>query len=488
MTLKRQSRRLLRYSAFNVMVTIFFVLTLCVFLTDHYLENRSSRMQQVVERGSLRVATLNSPTTYYEGPAGERMGFEFDLAQAFAEHLGVGLELVVVGSYEELIPLVQQGKVDFAAAGIAVPLSGQPRVRFTQPYQEIREQVVDLQGQGIGRPKHVADLDQMLLQVLAGSGARETLAGYRELLTRLNWIEHSNINAEELLELVAEGLVSHAVVGSNEMQAVRHFYPELRVAFSLPKTRQLAWAFRLGEDRSLFDVAEAFLDGIRGNGRLTQFLERYYGHVRNFDYAGTRLYMRRVQSKLPKYRELFKEVAAEHELDWRLLAAMGHQESQWNPRAISPTGVRGMMMLTLTTAAQMGIKNRLDPEQSIRGGAAYLARLHKRLPAEIQEPDRTWMALAAYNVGYGHLRDAQQITVMRDKDPYKWVDVAESLPLLTKQKWYSQVQHGYARGREPVAYVQNIRRYYDILVWTTDKAREAVKAEVEVESLALEID
>lgn len=123
-----------------------------------------------------------------------------------------------------------------------------------------------------------------------------------------------------------------------------------------------------------------------------------------------------------------------YNIDWKLLAAMGYQESHWNPKAVSPTGVRGIMMLTQQTAGQMGIKNRLDPKSSIFGGAKYLDKIRRRFPKDLTEPDRTWFAMAAYNVGYYHVRDAQKITTQQEKNPNKWNDLQTTLPLLARKK------------------------------------------------------
>ena len=163
---------------------------------------------------------------------------------------------------------------------------------------------------------------------------------------------------------------------------------------------------------------------------------------------------------------MFKQAADKYELDWKLLAAIGYQESHWDPEAVSPTGVKGLMMLTQVTADSMGVDNREDPKQSIPAGARYFKRLHKRLKS-IQEPDRTWFALAAYNVGYGHLLDARRIVRRQGGNPDRWVDIKEALPLLAQRKWFSQVPHGYARGWEPVQYVSNVRNYLGTLNWLT---------------------
>ena len=167
-----------------------------------------------------------------------------------------------------------------------------------------------------------------------------------------------------------------------------------------------------------------------------------------------------IAQRLPRYETLFRRIAKTHQIDWRLLAAISYQESHWSPRARSPTGVRGMMMLTLTTAREVGVRNRLDVEQSVRGGARYLNRIYDRLPDTIHEPDRTWIALAAYNVGMGHVYDARDLTLQAGGDPDKWHDLRFYLLLLEQSWWYRQTRYGYARGSEPVRYVENIRLFY----------------------------
>jgi membrane-bound lytic murein transglycosylase F len=246
--------------------------------------------------------------------------------------------------------------------------------------------------------------------------------------------------------------------------------PEIRIAFDLSLGDSLAWAFPKRPDRSLIERAERYLEFMRETGDLERIMDRYYGHTHHLNYVGTRRFMRDFHRKLPLYRKLFEQAAEQVGMDWRLLAAIGYQESHWDPLAVSPTGVRGIMMLTEDTAAFIDVDDRMDPAQSILGGAAYLAQLKDRMPASVDEPDRTWFALAAYNVGYGHLLDARKIAERNAASPDHWLSVKESLPLLTQRKWYSQTRRGYARGWEPVQYVENIRNYYDILVWMTSEA------------------
>jgi membrane-bound lytic murein transglycosylase F len=269
--------------------------------------------------------------------------------------------------------------------------------------------------------------------------------------------------------MVSDQLIEYTVMDSNDLSVNRHFYPEVKPAFAISDPEPLAWAFPRSEDNSLLDTAITFFNKIRQNGTLNQLLERYYGHIEKFDYVGTRRYLRDIEQRLPAYRDIFMAAAEEAGMDWRLLAAIGYQESHWNPEAVSPTGVRGIMMLTRDAATDIGIEDRRDPEQSIQGGTGYLVRMLQNIPERVPEPDRTWLALAAYNVGLGHLEDARILTQKNKGNSDRWVDVKKNLPLLSQKKWFKQTRYGYARGREPVRYVENIRTYYDILVWVTEQ-------------------
>ncbi len=174
-------------------------------------------------------------------------------------------------------------------------------------------------------------------------------------------------------------------------------------------------------------------------------------------------FLNHITTRLPHYREEFQQAEEKTGIPWVLLASMSYQESKWNRHAISPTGVRGLMMLTRSTAADLGIQNRLDPKKSIAGGARYLAHLHQRVPKDIRQSDRLFVALAAYNVGLGHIRDARILAKRLGKNGQQWEGLREVLPLLAKKKYFQDLPHRYARGWEPVQYVKRIREYQKIL-------------------------
>lgn len=428
-----------------------------------------NELERVLKEGKLVVLTRNAATTYYEGPDGP-MGLEYELARGFADSLGVKLQIKVASTVSDVLAQLAEGDADFAAAGLTATAPRKLWARFTPAYQQITQQVVYRRGKR--RPRNPGELTG-ILEIVADSSHEEQLHQLHSQYRNLSWQENSEAESEELLTMVYEELIDYTVADSNEVALYQRYFPELRVAFDISEPQPLAWAFPKFRDDSLYQAASDYFTQIRQSGELDRLIERYYGHLEDFDYVGTRTYMRHIKLRLPEFRELFEYSAEEFGLDWRLLAATAYQESHWDPDAISPTGVRGIMMLTRATAGELGVEKRTDPVQSIRGGALYLSRLMKKIPERIQEPDRSWLALAAYNVGFGHLEDARIITQKRGGNPDSWKDVKENLPLLRKRKWYRQTKHGYARGHEAVRYVENIRSYYDILVWLTDKERPA---------------
>ncbi|MEX2495801.1 MAG: membrane-bound lytic murein transglycosylase MltF [Woeseia sp.] len=421
-------------------------------------------LDQVLEQGQLRVVTRNTPTTYFisgDGPAGP----EFDLVKGFADELGVTLVIETVDSVSEVMPRLLSGKVHLAAAGLSLTDTRRNFLSFSHPYNAVDMHLI--YKLGTGRPRSIEQAAGRSIEVVAGSSHSDMLASLSEIYPGLQWSENGDVEVADLLAKVASGELDFTVADSTDFNIQRHFYPELRVALDLEIAGPIAWAFRQDDGDSLLRRADDYLIEARREGVLAQVHDRYYGHTEKFDYVGTRAFVRHFDSRLPLFRKTFEEAGQAHGVDWRLLAAIGYQESHWRPQAVSPTGVRGIMMLTQATADYLDIEDRVDPESSIFGGAEFYARQTQRVPDTVEEPDRTWMALAAYNVGFNHLLDARQIVEWQGGDPDTWVDVSKTLPLLAKKRWYSRVKYGYARGWEPVLYVNNIRNYYNILRWIT---------------------
>ncbi|MEH6648755.1 MAG: membrane-bound lytic murein transglycosylase MltF [Motiliproteus sp.] len=427
--------------------------------SGHEISQPKSPVSEIMERGVLRVASRNAPTTYYHGASGAE-GFEFDLVKDFSDYLGVDLEIVLYDSVAEILEAVEDGAVDLAAAGITKTVAREQRFLFGPEYQEIEQQVVCNRQQPA--PKSIADLIGRDLNVIAGSSYVERLKMLTKEHPGLSWTEHQQVSTEELIYSAAQGEIECVVSDSNIVRLNQRFFPDVRQALTLSDKQPLAWAMHPQTTDLKQVIADWFLQ-YQELGLLQSLDQHYYQSVPVFDFVDTRAFHRRVDSRLPSYQPFFEQSAQQNELAWLLLAAQSYQESHWNPKAKSATGVRGMMMLTLPTAKQVGVKSRLDAEQSIGGGARYMASILGRLPEEIPQKDRIWYGLAAYNVGMGHLYDARNLAESLGKDPNSWDDMQQVLPLLAKKKYYSKLRYGYARGYEPVEYVKRIRHYRDIL-------------------------
>lgn len=434
-----------------------------------------SRLEKIQASGELRVLTRYGLTTYYKWPNGKVAGLEYELAKRFAQELGVKLRLFIADDLADILRLIANNKFHLAAAGLVATPSRHSFVRFGPYYQDITQLLVYRKGSK-RPPNNLAELTTAhYLNVIAGSHQIEILNTLKKDYPQLTWKEVSNVAPGELLKRVWKKEIQYALVDSNEVLQEWRFYPELQIGFNLSSQNHLAWAFsRSSDDNSLYLAAIQFFNQLQRTGELEQLIERYYGHINefeDFDYYDQRALYRHIKQRLPLYRKYFKTIASKYHLDWRFLAAISYQESRWNPSAVSQTGVRGLMMLTKSTAREMGVKNRRDPFESIQGGARYFIAIKKRIPKEIQEPDKTWFTLAAYNVGLGHVRDARQITKMLGDNPNRWVDVKKHLPKLSQKKWYKQTKYGVARGHEPVQFVKNIRRFHDILVMEMDQEK-----------------
>lgn len=455
-----------KHSLFGVLFGLF-----CLILNACKPVQTAPKIVDVAGENTLNVGILFNPTSYYVDPDGTA-GFEHDLAMQFGRYLGVKVNLVPSYHIGELLPQLEAGQLDLLVGGFTATANITENYRLSPPYYYVSQKVVYKQGRE--RPTGLDEMDAPIVVSAQSSHFDNLQARQTDELT-FTVKQHQSADQNELLEMLITGEIEYTVADSHNLALVRRYYPDISVAFTLVQKQPLTWLLPKNRDDSLFATLIEFFGEMHKTGELIALEERYFGHVKQFNYVDTRLFMKAVSDVLPTYQEWFKEYAGD--LDWRLLAAQSYQESHWDPRAKSPTGVRGIMMLTQPTAKQLGVKNRLDAETNIKGGAKYLRQLLRRIPARISEFDRPWFALAAYNLGWGHVQDGRRLTKKFGGDPDKWVDVQKYLPLLRQKSHYKTTRYGFARGDEAVQYVSNIRRYYDTLIWIDDKTEQQHKLE-----------
>jgi membrane-bound lytic murein transglycosylase F len=415
------------------------------------------RLAPPSERGELVVGVLNDPVHYQaQGVDGEESGFEHDLIVAFAAELKLPARIVVADTPAQLDDLLESGKIHFAAAA---PVQADTSFRYTSAIRVAH--LLIAQHEDAVPVDEPDDLVGQPIAVLAGGPAIAALRGLATStpLTINNVAQGNDI---DLLAQVAARNIPVVATDSAHFDVAANFYPELVETLEFPRMMAYAWAFREGDD-DLRAKADAFIARYRDSGQIARLQDRYFGHIKRINSEGTAKFIEDMQVLLPHFRQDFQSAGAVTGIDWRLLAALSYQESHWNPLATSPTGVRGIMMLTEETADRMQVSNRLDPRQSILAGARYLADLRDELAADIRQPDRLWLTLAAYNLGMGHLNGARQFAIGLKRDATSWYDMKTVLPLLARPEYYARLKAGRARGGEAVILVENVRTYFDIL-------------------------
>ncbi|HTY92889.1 MAG TPA: membrane-bound lytic murein transglycosylase MltF [Steroidobacteraceae bacterium] len=419
----------------------------------------------VQRKGELRVVTLEGPTTYSKGTRGTE-GLEFRLAQAFARQQGLDLYIYPVASPALMRAELAAGRADIAAAQLTADHSWSGLGDAAAVYDYVPQLVVYRRGED---PPAAADLGSLRLLVKAGSPQEQMLLRLkRRLFPDLAWTAVSPHGVDPLRQ-IQNGAGDYAVVDANEYAYARHLYPDVVSAFALPEARPVQWVVR-HTDPDLYAAVNRFVDASRQSGLLASLLTPPAQDRRVLAYEDTLQFHQDLDARLPQYRAWFEEASQQTGIDWRLLAAIGYQESKWNPAAQSPMGASGMMMLTSNTADSLGVEDRSDAHASILAGARYFQEVRDKVPAHIPEPDRTWFAIAAYNVGYGHVEDARRLAQMRGKNPDSWQDVRDQLPLLADETWYDRLKHGFARGAEPAQFVDRIQRFLKLLEWQPGNA------------------
>lgn len=425
--------------------------------------------ERIKARGELVVATRVSPSTYHNGVNGPE-GVEYEMVTRFAEQHGLKVRWVFPASMDAMFRALSSGEVHMIAAGISPSATMARSVTYSLPYQHVKDHIV-YRAQN-KRPRKLSDLAADSLHVASRSPQEARLIHEKkEHFPKLRWVSENTTGGNLLVEL-DRGFIGYALVNANDLMLQQKYYRYLKSAFTIGEASPLTWAFAKRADNSLVIAADKFISEYSSNGQLEELLASYYGHSSPLNFVDKRDFWRHVKERLPLLIQWFIQGASEIGIDWELLAAVGYQESHWNPSAVSPTGVRGIMMLTQATSREVKIANRLDPKQSILGGARYLKIIDKKIPKRIQMPDRQWFALAGYNVGFGHLEDARILTQRLGGNPDLWEDVKKYLPLLADAKYYKTTKHGYARGYEPVSYVENIISYYDLLTWYSNQQLE----------------
>jgi membrane-bound lytic murein transglycosylase F len=239
-------------------------------------------------------------------------------------------------------------------------------------------------------------------------------------------------------------------------------FPQIKKAWQMSYSIPVSW-ISSADSRQIHKLFQGWFNNLVRKNEVRHIWDQYESNSFQMSPLAFQRFLEHSDSRLPKWKKLFKKYAKQHDIPWTLLAAVAYQESKWDHEARSYTGVRGLMQITTKTAEQLGIENREDPQQSISGAATYLKYLYDKTPTNLSSYERWTQALAAYNMGWAHLRDARKLAVILNANPYRWYEFKKVVPKLEEESIYLKLNFGFARGRETVDFVDSVLGYYDLL-------------------------
>ena len=433
-----------------------FVISLLFLLKDYNPLNQND-LARILQNGEIKVVTRFGPTNYYI-IQNEQNGYTYDLIKNFSEFIGVNLKIITMDNLQEAIVALNNREVDMLAnMGIVND------VKLSYSYNKV-DQYIIFNSDYTNKPSKINELEKARIEIIDSNSIINSLDEFTKSIN-INYTVVNDNNIDEIVNSLNNNEIDYTVVSHNELQIYNKYYPQIKIAFKIGEGISSSWAIPNNTNYQLENkISEYFTNSLKQN-ELKKVYMKHFTDKLQYTFVGTRSFLRDLLNIFPLYEFHFKKYANIHNHDWRLLASIGYQESKWDKDAVSYTGVRGIMMLTKNTAIEVKIKNRENPIQSIEGGARYLRKLLNNLPERINNDDKIWFAIASYNIGYRHVEDAMKMADDDNVDSGNWSVVEPYLLKLNHYKYYKKTKYGYARGWETVKYVQNIRQYYDILVF-----------------------
>lgn len=415
-------------------------------------------LQRIQKTGEITVVTRNNAHCYYLY-RDQPMGFEYEMAQAFAEYLGVRLRVKVVDSWEDMVAALNMGSAAFIAASTPIIPKWQTEVAFSDGYMEVAQQIITHRKNS--SIKKAADLSGKTVDVRKGTAYQQRLMELKDQGIDLAIRLHDDLPTEELIQKVADEEIDFTIANSNIILINRRNFPGAVPTGSINNRMQLSWAV-YPKSIELLEYINAFLKVVKKSGKFNSIYDKYYGDTKDFDYVDLKVFHRRVKARLSRYSTFIKAAAKKHGFDWRLIAAQIYQESHLNPWAKSQADARGLMQILPSTGKSLGVRDLFDPVQNINAGVQHLKNLYEHFET-VNGQDRLLISLAAYNIGQGHIHDARKLAKKKGLDPNKWESLSKTLPLLQTKKYYKHAKYGFCRGNEPIRYIKQILIYYDVL-------------------------
>ena len=426
------------------------------------------------ERRRLRMITRNNAMTYFIH-RGRQVGFEYELIKEFADRHDLRLDIVIPESHAELLAYLNEGKGDVVAAAMTITEERRAQASFTSPYNEVDELVVVRAEED--SLASLADLAGRTVHVRPSSSFYTTLMGLADSIAGLQIaLLPDSLETEVILAGVEEGRYDITLCDSNLLDVELAYGRRLKAAFSIKPT-VLGWAVRK-DNPALLAALNQYVKEEKGGLFFNMMKKRYFENKRTIAKAKDSLRVD-LSGRLSPYDELVKKYARQYGQDWRLITAQMYQESKFDPQATSWVGARGLMQIMPVTGRELGFTDLHDPEENIHAGVKYLSQLVNRFDSNISIEERMRFALAAYNVGYGHVLDARRLAREKGWNPDKWFGhVEQAMRLLAKPAYHKRARYGFCRCGQPVHYVGNIQSMYDAYVGMLTMARRTSQTRI----------
>jgi len=426
-------------------------------------------LAQVRERGFLQAIVDNNSISYFIY-RGQPMGYEYELLQSLARQLNVELKIKVISGIELAIDMLNRGEADLIAFPLTITRERTEYLSFTEA-QFTTSQVLVQRKPANWRRMLPARVERMLVRdpvtligkqvhVMKESAFKDRLENLsNEIGGEIQIVEDSaTAETESLIEKVANGEIEFTVTDQTLGMVNAIYYPDLDVNTVLSLPQQIAWAVRKNAP-DLQVAINSWLGGIKETGRFRILYEKYFNNPRSSQIRMTSTYSSLGGNKLSPYDEEIKREAKNLGWDWRLLASVIYQESNFRPNAESWAGAVGLMQLMPATAMEFGAVDRKNPHQSLRAGVRYLKYLDKLWAKYVRDqPERIKFILASYNAGLSHVLDSRNLAKKYNKDPNNWDDVESFLRQKSNPKYYRDpvAVAGYCKCEEPINYVRDI--------------------------------
>ena len=427
-------------------------------------------LAEIKQRGVLRALIDYSSTSYFVYK-GQPMGYEYELLETFANHINVDLEVIPVKNMDEIISLLNSYQGDIIAANWTVTKERAKEVRFTLLNNTTEQVLIQRKPDGYERMNKRTMSKHLLTNVAELGGKEIYVRKNSSFYSRLNNLsdeigEDIDIKTtkgatttEMLIEQVAKGEIDYTIADKNIARINTSFHDNIDASLAVSLKQRISWAVRLSSVE-LADTIDAWLTDYKKTSEFQYIYNKYCKNQYSYRNRVISDFYSAKSGIISPFDAVIKEKSKIVNWDWRLIASMIYQESQFDSTAVSWAGASGLMQLMPSTAARFGLDSTSNNADQIEAGVSYLKYLDSELSEKVMDPnERIKFILASYNVGLGHIWDAMRLAEKYDLDPNKWdgnVDIM--LKNKSKPKYYKDpvVRHGYCRGREPYYYVKEV--------------------------------